>query len=66
MVNINHFQFDCKSFFNFWKTIDGFENRKSFFGFKLFIFAPTFVRICHRRALKSVDNPTLPPKILEF
>jgi hypothetical protein len=30
MVNENHFRFDRKSFFNFWKTIYGFKNCKSF------------------------------------
>jgi hypothetical protein len=42
MVNENHFQFDRITFFNFWKTIYGFKNRKSFFEIKLFIFTRTF------------------------
>jgi len=42
MVNENHFRFDHKSFFNFWKTIYGFKNRKSFFKIILFIVAHTF------------------------
>jgi hypothetical protein len=39
MVNENHFQFDRKTFFNFWKTIYGF---KSFSEIKLFVLARTF------------------------
>jgi hypothetical protein len=66
MVNENHFQFDCKSLFNFWKTIYGFENCKSFSEFKLFILARTFVGIRHLWALEFVGNPTLPSKIPEF
>jgi len=42
MVNENHFRFDRKSFFNFWKTIYGFKNRKSFSEIKLFVRACTF------------------------
>jgi hypothetical protein len=42
MVNENHFRFDRNSFFNFWKTIYDFQNRKSFFEIKLFIFPRTF------------------------
>jgi hypothetical protein len=42
MVNENHFRFDRKSFFNFWKTIYSFKNRKSFFEIKLFVLALTF------------------------
>jgi hypothetical protein len=42
MVNGNHFQFDRKNFFNFWKMIYGFENCKSFFEIKLFILVRTF------------------------
>jgi hypothetical protein len=56
MVNRNHFQFDHKSFFNFWNTIYGFENRKSFFEFKLFILAGTFVGILYHRALEFVGS----------
>jgi hypothetical protein len=37
MINKNHFQFDCKNFFNFWK-----KNRKSFSEIKLFVLARTF------------------------
>jgi flagellar assembly factor FliW len=66
MVNGNHFQFDRKIFFNFRKTIYGFENRKSFFGFKLFTLAHTFVGIRHRRALEFVGNPAILSKIPEF
>jgi flagellar assembly factor FliW len=66
MINGNHFQFDRKIFFNFWKTIYGFENCKSFSGFKLFTLAHTFMGIHHRRALEFVGNPTLLPKIPEF
>jgi hypothetical protein len=39
MVNRNHFLFNRKSLFNLRKTIYGFQNRKSFSGFKLFILA---------------------------
>jgi hypothetical protein len=42
MVNENHFRFDRKTFFNFWKTIYGFKNRKSFSEIKLFILTSTF------------------------
>jgi hypothetical protein len=42
MVNENHFRFDRKTFFNFWKTIYGFQNRKSFSEIKLFILTSTF------------------------
>jgi hypothetical protein len=42
MVNENHFQFARKTFFNFWKTIYGFKNRKSFSEIKLFVLAHTF------------------------
>jgi hypothetical protein len=42
MVNENYFRFDRKSFFNFWKTIYDFKNRKSFFEIKLFVLARTF------------------------
>jgi hypothetical protein len=66
MVNGNHFQFDRKIFFNFWKTIYGFENRKSFFGFKFFTLMRMFVGIHHRRVLEFVGNPTLLSKIPEF
>jgi hypothetical protein len=37
-----------------------------FSGFKLFIFARTFVGIRHREALKFVSSPTLLSKIPEF
>jgi hypothetical protein len=72
MVNGNHFQFNRKISFNFWKTIYSFqkrfENRKSFSEFKLIILARTFVEIHHRRrrALEFVGNPTPPPKIPKF
>jgi hypothetical protein len=66
MVNGNHFQFDCKSLFNFWKTIYGFKNHKSFSKFKLFILVGTFVGIHHRRALEFVCSPNQPPKVPEF
>jgi hypothetical protein len=66
MVNGNNFQYDCKSLFNFWKTIYDFENYKLFYGFKLFILARMFVEICHRWVLEFVDSSTLLPKILEF
>jgi len=39
------------------------QNRKSFFGFKLFILARTFVRIRYRRALEFIGNLTLLSKI---
>jgi hypothetical protein len=42
MVNENHFWFDRKTFFNFWKTIYGFKNCKSFFEIKLFVLTRTF------------------------
>jgi hypothetical protein len=38
MVNENHFLFDRKTFFNFWKI----KNRKSFSEIKLFVLACTF------------------------
>jgi hypothetical protein len=57
MINENHFQFDRKSSFNFWKTIYGFE---------FFIHKRMFVGIRHCRSLKFVDSLTLLPKILEF
>jgi hypothetical protein len=38
MVNENHFRFDRKTFFNFWKTIYGFK----FFEIKFFVLACTF------------------------
>jgi hypothetical protein len=63
MVNGNHFQFDLKSFFNFWKTIYGFENYKSFSEFKLFILAGTFLRILHRWTLEFVGSLNLPLKV---
>jgi hypothetical protein len=62
----NDFQFDRKNLFNFWKTIYGFQNRKLFSGFKLFILACTFVGIHYRWALEFVGSPNLPPKVLEF
>jgi flagellar assembly factor FliW len=66
MVKGNHFQFNSESLFYFLKTIYGFENFKSFSGFKLFILARTFVRIHYRRALEFVGSLNLPPKVLEF
>jgi hypothetical protein len=42
MINENHFWFDHKTFFNFWKTIYGFKNHKSFSEIKLFVLAHTF------------------------
>jgi hypothetical protein len=66
MVNGNHFQFDRKRLFNFWKTIYGFKNRKSFFELKLFIFACTFVRICHCRELEFVNSSNMQLKVLVF
>jgi hypothetical protein len=62
MVNKNQFQFDRKSFFNFWKSIYGL----SFSGFKLFVVARMFVGIRHYRALEFVGSPNLPPKVSEF
>jgi len=41
MVNENHFRFDRKTFFNFWKTIYGFKNCKSFSEIRLFVLAHT-------------------------
>lgn len=66
MINRNHFQFDRKIFFNFWKTIYDFENCKSFFGFQLIILLRMFVGIRYHRTLEFVSNPTLPLKILEL
>jgi hypothetical protein len=66
MVNRNYFQFNSKNFFYFWKTIYGFENRKSFFGFKLFIFIRTFVRIRYHRTFEFVGSSNLPPKVPNF
>jgi hypothetical protein len=59
MINENHFQFEHKSFFNFW-------NRKSFSEFKLFILAHTLVIICHCRTLEFVGSSSLPSKVLNF
>jgi len=42
MVNENHFRFDRKNFFNFWKTIYGFKNRKSFSEIKLLVLVCMF------------------------
>jgi hypothetical protein len=42
MVNENHFWFDRKSFFNFWKLIYGFKNRKLFSEIILFVIARSF------------------------
>jgi hypothetical protein len=42
MVDENHFRFDRKTFFNFWKTIYGFKNCKSFSEIKLSILVRTF------------------------
>jgi hypothetical protein len=42
MVNENHFRFDHKTFFNFWKTIYSFKNRKSFSEIKLSVLAHMF------------------------
>jgi hypothetical protein len=57
MVNEKHFWFDYKTFFNFWKTIYGFKNRKSFFKIKLFVLARTFdillLESCHGRSSDS-------------
>lgn len=66
MVNENHFQFDRKSLFDFWKTIYSFENHKLFSGFKFLILARTFVGICHCWALMFIGNLTLPSKIYKF
>jgi len=55
MVNGNHFQFDCKSILNFWKTIYGLL----FSWFKLFILAHTFVGIHYHRALKWLPDSVL-------
>jgi hypothetical protein len=66
MVNRNHFQFDRKSLFNFLKMIYDFKNHKLFSGFKIFIFAGTFVGIRHSRALEYVGSPNFPSKVPEF
>jgi len=66
MVNGNHFQFDRKSLFNFLKTIYGFKNCNSFFGFKLFILASTFVGIHHCQVLEFVNSPNLLPNVPKF
>jgi hypothetical protein len=42
MVNENYFRFDRKSFFNFWKTIYGFKNHKSYSEIKLLVLARMF------------------------
>jgi len=42
MVSENHFRFDHKTFFIFWKTIYGFKNRESFSEINLFFLARTF------------------------
>jgi hypothetical protein len=66
MVNGNHFQFNRKNLFNFWKTIYSFKNRKSCFRFKLFILSYMFVGTCHLGALEFVGSPNLQPKVFEF
>jgi hypothetical protein len=64
MVNENHFRFDRKNFFNFWKTIYGFKNRKSFSEIKLFIIVRTFdIRLLESGNGRSLEskrrrNPT--------
>jgi hypothetical protein len=63
MVNINHFKFDHKSFFNFWNMIYSFENCKSFFEFKLFVLAGTLVEVLYRRTLEFVSSLNLPLKV---
>jgi hypothetical protein len=40
--------------------------KPSFYGFKLFILACTFVGIHYRWAIGFVDSPNLLPKVLEF
>jgi hypothetical protein len=42
------------------------ENRKSFFEFKLFIFAHMIVGIRHRRTLEFVSSPSLLSKVSNF
>jgi len=66
MINGNNFQFYHKSLSNFWKTIYGFQNRKSFFEFKLFILIRTFVEIRYSRALEFVGSPNLSLKVPNF
>jgi hypothetical protein len=66
MINENNFQFDHKNFFNFWKTIYGFQNSKSFSEFKFFILARMFVGICHRRTFEFVGSPSLALKVPNF
>jgi hypothetical protein len=66
IVNGNHFQFDCKSLFNFWKTNYNFKNHKSFSEFKLFIIAGTFMGICHLCTMEFVGSPNLLPNVSKF
>jgi hypothetical protein len=53
------FNLTKKSLLNFLKTIYDFKNRKSFFEFKLFIIACTFIGICHHWTLEFVGGPNL-------
>jgi hypothetical protein len=57
IVNENHFRFDFKTYFNFWKTIYGFKNRKSFFEIKLFVIARTFDIRLPELAMVGRRNP---------
>jgi hypothetical protein len=73
MVNENHFQFDRKHFFNFWKMIYGFKNRKSFSELKPFILPYMFVGIRHCQALEFLTaqickrrSPDFGIRLLEF
>jgi hypothetical protein len=64
MVNENHFRFDRKTFFNFWKTIYGFKNRKSFFEIKLFVLTCMFdMRLLESSNGQSSESGNIqPPK----
>ena len=42
MVKGKYFPFDRKFFFNFWKMVYGFENRKPFFDFEYLILKLTY------------------------
>jgi hypothetical protein len=57
MVNENHFRFDRKSFFNFWKTIYSYKNCKSFFEIKLFVFTQCLIFDCWTPTMVCRQNP---------
>jgi hypothetical protein len=57
MVNENHFQFDRKSFFIFWKTIYGFKSCTLFSEIKFFVIACTFdIRLLEFNNCRSSES----------